>query len=351
MWASTAVRVVAGRGSWSQPGCGPQLALEHCRISTPIVNDPGEGSQAKRRGHAVVLDHLTPPLGRAGLHGDLQRLEGLLDELVEVRQLGGERTQVLETQVLSTLQDLDWPGVPSRQELKQNPERFNSCLDQAETYLCELKESQIRTGLHRYGHCPDDDAMGELLMALARPPLQGQPGLTQLLAREAGLALDPWVQEDGEPLDQADQLRLEELGCQRCRRVGDGTAWLDPQALLVIRQLVFNDHADDLVLPFQMLIQTSAPLKQRCRELWQRLKDCGNAEREGLAAGSGGRRSPPVLRELPAVVDPRCCRLVAISIPWICVDCRRKRPGISVDAPPNGCWIFIFRRKESPCGI
>ena len=74
------------------------------------------GSQAKRRGHAVIVDHLTPPLGRAGLHGDLQRLEGLLDELVEVRQLGGERTQVLETQVLSTLQDLDWPGVPSRQE-------------------------------------------------------------------------------------------------------------------------------------------------------------------------------------------------------------------------------------------
>ena len=280
-----------GKGVGLSPGCGPQLALGALPHLYPfIVNDPGEGSQAKRRGHAVVLDHLTPPLGRAGLHGDLQRLEGLLDELVEVRQLGGERTQVLETQVLSTLQDLDWPGVPSRRELKQNPERFNSCLDQAETYLCELKESQIRTGLHRYGHCPDDDAMGELLMALARPPLQGQPGLTQLLAREAGLALDPWVQEDGEPLDQADQLRLEELGCQRCRRVGDGTAWLEQQALLVIRQLVFNDHADDLVLPFQMLIQTSAPLKQRCRELWQRLKDCGNAEREGLLRGLEGRR-------------------------------------------------------------
>ena len=35
--------------------------------------------------------------------------------------------------------------------------------------------------------------------------------------------------------------------------------------MLVIRQLVFNGiHADDLVL-LQMLIQTSVPLKQRCR--------------------------------------------------------------------------------------
>ena len=168
-----------GKGVGLSAACVPHLALGALPHLYPfIVNDPGEGSQAKRRGHAVVLDHLTPPLGRAGLHGDLQRLECLLDELVEARQLGGERTAVLESKVLKTLQDLDWPGVPSRQELKRNPELVNSCLDQAETYLCELKESQIRTGLHRYGQCPDDGAMTELLMALARPPLQGQPGLT-----------------------------------------------------------------------------------------------------------------------------------------------------------------------------
>jgi cobaltochelatase CobN len=50
-------------------GAGPGAA---CRTVYPfIVNDPGEGSQAKRRAQAVILDHLTPPLGRAGLHGDL----------------------------------------------------------------------------------------------------------------------------------------------------------------------------------------------------------------------------------------------------------------------------------------
>ena len=280
-----------GKGVGLSAACGPHLALGALPHLYPfIVNDPGEGSQAKRRGHAVVLDHLTPPLGRAGLHGDLQRLESLLDELVEARQLGGERTAVLEAKVLKTLQDLDWPGVPSRQELKRNPELVNSCLDQAETYLCELKESQIRTGLHRYGQCPDDGATTELLMALARPPLQGQPGLTQLLASEAGLAFDPWTQEDGELLTPGDQVRLGALGCQRCRRVGDGCAWLEQQALLLIRQLLLNEHSDDLVTPFQALVQRSDALKKRCQELWQRLKDCGNAEREGLLRGLDGRR-------------------------------------------------------------
>ena len=43
-----------------------------------IVNDPGEGIQAKRRASAVIIDHLTPPMTRAELHDDLARLETLV---------------------------------------------------------------------------------------------------------------------------------------------------------------------------------------------------------------------------------------------------------------------------------
>jgi cobaltochelatase CobN len=52
-----------------------------------IVNDPGEGSQAKRRAQAVILDHLTPPLTRAELYGPLEKLEGLVDEYYEAQSL------------------------------------------------------------------------------------------------------------------------------------------------------------------------------------------------------------------------------------------------------------------------
>ena len=170
-----------GKSVGLSDACGPELALGPIPHLYPfIVNDPGEGSQAKRRGHAVVLDHLTPPLGRAGLHGPLQRLEDLLDELVEVRQLGGQRARVLEQAVHSSLLSLNWPGIPSEAEIRRQPELLETCLDQAETYLCELKESQIRTGLHRFGVAPSTEASDELLVALARPPRQGQPGFCLL---------------------------------------------------------------------------------------------------------------------------------------------------------------------------
>ena len=341
--------MAARQGGRSQCGLWPHLALGALPHLYPfIVNDPGEGSQANAG--AMRWCWITSPHpGPRRSARRLQKLEGLLDELVEARQLGGERTQVLETQVLSTLQDLDWPGIPSRRELKKNPDRLNSCLDQAETYLCELKESQIRTGLHRYGQCPADAAMTELLMALARPPLQGQPGLTQLMAREAGLEFDPWSQEDGEPLDPADRVRLAALGCQRCRRVGDGSAWLEQQALLILRQLVLHEQAVGLATPFRSLVETSAHLRQRCLELWKRLQGCGEAERQGLMRGLRAAASLLVPLGPPVVADRMCCPPVVIYIPWISVGCRRRRHGTSAAAPPNACWICIFRMKVNPC--
>ena len=102
-----------GKSVGLSSGCAPGLALGPVPHLYPfIVNDPGEGSQAKRRGQAVILDHLTPPLGRAGSHGSLETLEGLLDEYVEANQLASERSGELNAQLLALLQDINWPGLP-----------------------------------------------------------------------------------------------------------------------------------------------------------------------------------------------------------------------------------------------
>ncbi|MFM7576808.1 MAG: cobaltochelatase subunit CobN, partial [Microcystaceae cyanobacterium] len=68
--------------------CYPEITLGAIPHFYPfIVNDPGEGSQAKRRSQAVIMDHLTPPLTRAELYGDLQQVENLIDEYYEAQSL------------------------------------------------------------------------------------------------------------------------------------------------------------------------------------------------------------------------------------------------------------------------
>ena len=192
-----------GKGLGLSASCFPEWALGPLPHLYPfIVNDPGEGSQAKRRAQAVILDHLTPPLGRAGLYGPLQRLETLLDEYWEASQLGAERALLLREQLAQQLQQLALPGLAS--DLDQQ-------LEQADGYLCELKEAQIRLGLHTYGTLPEPALLAELLLCLARAPQAGLPGFTQALARDLGLELDPWADGEEQPLSLADRQRLSAL--------------------------------------------------------------------------------------------------------------------------------------------
>ncbi|MFM7087860.1 MAG: cobaltochelatase subunit CobN [Cyanobium sp.] len=190
-----------GKGVGLSADCFPEWALGPLPHLYPfIVNDPGEGSQAKRRAQAVILDHLTPPLGRAGLHGALQHLESLLDEYWEACSLGGERAATLRRRLAEQLEALQLP-IGSELNLDQR-------LDAADGYLCEIKEAQIRLGLHRYGRLPEAGPLAELLLCLARPPQEGRCGLTQALARDLKLELDPWADPEEAPLSEADRQRL-----------------------------------------------------------------------------------------------------------------------------------------------
>src|SRR5215472_6783387 len=81
--------------------CLPEAAFAPLPHLYPfIVNDPGEGTQAKRRTQAVIVDHLTPPLTRAGSYGLLAELERLIDEYYEASQSDSRRITVLASAIL-----------------------------------------------------------------------------------------------------------------------------------------------------------------------------------------------------------------------------------------------------------
>jgi cobaltochelatase CobN len=135
--------------------CYPEVALGPMPHLYPfIVNDPGEGSQAKRRTQAVIIDHLTPPMTRAELYGSLQQLENLIDEYYEAESLDPVRLPMIRDRIRELIlqenlhQDL---GISNDQEIL-NLELL--ILNSINGYLCELKEAQIRDGLHIFGQCP-----------------------------------------------------------------------------------------------------------------------------------------------------------------------------------------------------
>ncbi len=283
-----------GKGVGLSEECFPEWALGPLPHLYPfIVNDPGEGSQAKRRSQAVILDHLTPPLGRAGLEGELQRLEALLDEYWLAKELGSGRTELLRpqlTQLLGTLA-LPSPAAGQPRPAAGPTDPLEASLEAADGYLCELKEAQIRLGLHVYGHLPAEEDLAELLLALARAPQGGRPGLTQALAHDLQLLLDPWSDPEEAPLAQADRARLldwhKEASCGALRRVGDAVALLEEEALAWVRGLLGQTGPQPSLSQGEGLGQA---LKHVADQLMPRLLACGQAEREALLKGLAGGR-------------------------------------------------------------
>ncbi len=158
-----------------------------------IVNDPGEGSQAKRRTAAVVIDHLTPPLTRAGLHGDLALLEADVDEYFQAAGLHPARAKLLVTDIVNKVYDF---GLAGDLGLKEN-EGETAVLGKLDGFLCDLKDLQIRDGLHIFGCAPTGAQHRDLALALARPGFGDVASYIDALAQAEGydgsslLALDP----------------------------------------------------------------------------------------------------------------------------------------------------------------
>jgi cobaltochelatase CobN len=171
--------------------CWPEIVLGAVPHIYPfIVNDPGEGTQAKRRAQAVIIDHLTPPLTRAESYGPMRDLEALVDEYYEAAGIDPRRITHLKREILSLTQVT---GLDADAGLSGDDEE--SDLAKLDAYLCELKEAQIRDGLHIFGRAPEGRLARDLVQALLRVPRNDGKGadasILRAMADDLGLEFDP----------------------------------------------------------------------------------------------------------------------------------------------------------------
>jgi cobaltochelatase CobN len=191
-----------GKGLGLSAGCAPDAVLGDLPLVYPfIVNDPGEGTQAKRRAHATVVDHLIPPMARADAYGDLAKLEQLLDEYATVQALDPTKTPTVRAKIWELVtsaqlhHDLHQPAMPGAEE-------FDDFVLHVDGYLCEIKDVQIRDGLHILGRAPEGDELVNDVLAVLRARqvfggtagFEGRggalPGLRRALAAANGLPED-----------------------------------------------------------------------------------------------------------------------------------------------------------------
>ncbi|GIS94825.1 MAG: hypothetical protein CM1200mP22_20620 [Dehalococcoidia bacterium] len=141
-----------GKGIGLSNECYPEVTLEDVPLFYPfIINNPGEGAQAKRRAHATIVDHLIPAMTTADSYGDIARLEQLMDEHYQCQTLDPAKLPLLEGQIWDMVRQAD---LDRDLGVDEQPEDFGDFILHIDGYLCELKDAQIRDGLHTLAEVP-----------------------------------------------------------------------------------------------------------------------------------------------------------------------------------------------------
>ncbi|WP_433715650.1 cobaltochelatase subunit CobN [Nocardia sp. CA-084685] len=148
--------------------CGTDAALGELPLIYPfLVNDPGEGTQAKRRAHATLVDHLIPPMARAESYGDISRLEQLLDEHANISTLDPAKLPAIRQQIWTLMRAAEMDHDLGLAE-RPDEDVFDDMLLHVDGWLCEIKDVQIRDGLHILGQAPAGETELDLVLAMLR---------------------------------------------------------------------------------------------------------------------------------------------------------------------------------------
>ena len=262
-----------GKGIGLSSACYPEVALDDIPLFYPfIINNPGEGTQAKRRTHATIIDHLIPPMTTADSYGDIARLEQLMDEHYQCQTLDPGKLPMLEGQIWEMVQKAELHrdlGVDAQ------PDDFGGFMLEIDGYLCEIKDAQIKDGLHTLGQPPTDEQLVGLLSVLTRLDIGRVPSLRRSIAEALGLDYPRLLAEPGRPL-------TDYIGC-----TGNGSV---PAVLTDLDPEVPVRSAGDVLERLEAL----------CRNAYTRLLDQGFPQEQAGLPSPVSSSIPSLINELVA---------------------------------------------------
>lgn len=181
-----------GKNAALSSSCATDAAIGSMPLIYPfLVNDPGEGAQAKRRAHATIIDHLIPPMARAEAYGDIARLEGLLEDYDKISAMDPGKLAAIRGEIWALMRAAELHRDLGLEERPEDDD-FDDFLLHVDGWLCEIKDVQIRDGLHVLGQAPDGEARVNLVLAILRASQVwgGQSHALPGLRSALGLAAD-----------------------------------------------------------------------------------------------------------------------------------------------------------------
>ena len=240
-----------GKGAGLSRECYPDLSIDDLPNIYPYwITVVGEGVQAKRRGAACLISYLTPPMSHAGTYDELEELEKLLDEYCHFKQTQPEQLDAVMELIRNKAAEANL-----LEDVPEDPDQpFDDFVGHLHTYVTDIKNMQIRTGLHTLGCPPAGETLIEYLLALTKVDNGDIPSLTQTIAAVYGYDYYQLLAESAKVLPDGSKTygALADDVRERCRDI-----------LIMLAEHEFNPDQAAQVLQFSWVATLSANLRER----------------------------------------------------------------------------------------
>jgi cobaltochelatase CobN len=152
----------------------PEALIQDLPVIYPyIVDDVGEGLVAKRRGSAVIIDHMIPPLKKGGLYYEYAELEELISSHEQAVGQGAEHAEQYHGNIIKKVKALGLDKDTAMSEFltsddkEGDPEGFDhEIIHEIEEFLKEMKQLNMPYGLHTFGNVPDESLRFSTIQAI-----------------------------------------------------------------------------------------------------------------------------------------------------------------------------------------
>ncbi|HST39818.1 MAG TPA: cobaltochelatase subunit CobN [Conexibacter sp.] len=276
-------------------GCAPDATLGELPLIYPfVVNDPGEGVQAKRRAHAVIVDHLIPPMMRADSYDEMAVLEALLDEYARLEVLDPPKLPALAARIWTAIEAAN---LQADLGVEERPEDLGELVEHIDGYLCEVKDIQIKDGLHVLGAVPSGPQLRGLTSALLRLGSGSVIGLRRAVGLAYGLDEEALVAAAGTPFAGAAPSALTERFRGPAASNGDLVDRLESAQMALLDALASADWDAEAVSGIVADVlgvggeQVERTLRFACEEVLPRVLRT-TEELDNVVAALNGRHIP-----------------------------------------------------------
>ena len=131
-------------------------------------DNPSEGTIAKRRSYATLIDHMQSVMTDSELYGDLKDLEEKIAEYQRAKVSDGARAHALEHIIMGLLEKTNLAREMDLESLKASDASFDQILERAHDRISQIYNTQIPDGMHIFGAIPDGKRREELVRSILR---------------------------------------------------------------------------------------------------------------------------------------------------------------------------------------